>query len=212
LKRKRRAVAWDIDGTLIDSEPLHERALLAVCESYIHSIDEIDAAAFIGIHMHDVWRILKPKFPAGLNRENWLNEIEAYYIAHIDQADPTPGALAIIQHLDRSGVLQIFVSNSSRTIVDGNLDRIGIKELGLPSISFNEVPRGKPDPAPYSAACMRLGVKPEECLAVEDSLAGCRSAHSAGLFTIAFMPPKGLHGDVIDHHIERLEEVLCFFG
>jgi HAD superfamily hydrolase (TIGR01509 family) len=211
LKRKWRAVAWDIDGTLIDSEPLHERALLTVCDNHIDSIDEIDAEALIGIHMHDVWRILKPKFPASLNREQWLNEIEAYYIAHIDQATPTPGAQAINQHLAKAGVLQIFVSNSSRTIVDGNLDRIGVRKLGLPSISFNEVPHGKPDPAPYSAACKRLGVKPVQCIAVEDSLAGCRSAHSAGLFTIAFMHAKDLHADVIDHHIGRLEEVLCFF-
>jgi HAD superfamily hydrolase (TIGR01509 family) len=211
LKRKWRAVAWDIDGTLIDSEPLHERALLAVCEDYIDNINEIDAESFIGIHMHDVWRILKPKFPAALNRRQWLNEIEAYYIAHIDQAAPMPGAQAIIRHLHRAGILQIFVSNSSRTIVDGNLARIGVRELGLPSISFNEVPHGKPDPAPYLAACKRLGVEPVQCLAVEDSLAGCRSAHSAGLFTIAFMHAKGLNDDVNDHHIQRLEELRCFF-
>jgi len=211
LKRKWRAVAWDIDGTLIDSEPLHERALLAVCENHIDNIDGIDAESFIGIHMHDVWRILKPKFPPALNRRQWLSEIEAYYIAHIDQAAPRPGAQAIIQHLAKACVLQIFVSNSSRTIVDGNLDRIGVRELGLSSISFNEVPHGKPDPAPYSAACKRLDVKPVQCIAVEDSLTGCRSAHSAGLFTIAFMHAKDLHHEVIDHHIERLEEVLCFF-
>jgi HAD superfamily hydrolase (TIGR01509 family) len=211
LKRKWRAVAWDIDGTLIDSEPLHERALLAVCNDHIDSIDEIDAESFIGIHMHDVWRILKPKFPDSLDREQWLYEIEAYYIAHIDQAAPMPDAQSIIQHLAKVNVLQVFVSNSSRTIVDGNLDRIGVRELGLPSISFNEVPHGKPDPAPYSAACKRLNVQPVQCFAVEDSLAGCRSAHSAGLYTIAFMLAKGLHDDVIDHHIERLEEVLRFF-
>jgi beta-phosphoglucomutase-like phosphatase (HAD superfamily) len=131
LKRKWRAVAWDIDGTLIDSEPLHEKALLAVCEDYIDHIDEIDPESFIGIHMHDVWRILKPKFPASLNRQQWLNEIEAYYIAHIDQAAPMPGARAIIQLLAKAGVLQVFVSNSSRTIVDGNLDRIGIRDYRI---------------------------------------------------------------------------------
>ena len=122
-----------------------------------------------------------------------------------------PGAQAIIRHLHRAGILQIFVSNSSRTIVDGNLARIGVGELELPSINFNEVPHGKPDPAPYSAACKRLNVKPVQCIAVEDSLAGCRSAHTAGLFTIAVMHAKDLQDDVIDHHIERLEEVLCFF-
>ena len=121
MKRKWRAIAWDIDGTLIDSEPLHERALLTVCKDYIDPIDEIDAKSFIGIHMHDVWRILKPKFPAALDRQQWLNEIEAYYIAHIDQASPMPGAQAIIQHLAKAGVLGINMSpktNRNRTSIN----------------------------------------------------------------------------------------------
>ena len=211
MNRKWRAVAWDIDGTLIDSEPLHERALLAVCENHIGNIDEIDAESFIGTHMHDVWRILKPKFPAALNRAQWLYETEAYYIAHIDQATPTPGARTIIHHLAEAGVPQIFVSNASRTVVDANLDRIGVRDLGLPSISLNDVPHGKPDPAPYLAACKRLDVNPAQCIAVEDTLTGCCSAHSAGLFTIAFRQSTDLQDDAIDHHIACLEEVLRIF-
>lgn len=211
MKKRWHAVAWDIDGTLIDSEPLHERALLAVCANYTVDIDKIDAERFRGCHMDAVWRVLKPGFPATLDYARWLADIEAYYIAHIERAVPYSDAGSTVRRLAMADIPQAFVSNSSRKLVDANLQRLGLKELRIPSISVDDVSNGKPDPAPYLAACRRLTVRPAQCIAVEDTPTGRRAAHSAGLYTVAITQGAVPPDMPMDHHIGRLGEVLDFF-
>lgn len=211
MNRRWRAVAWDIDGTLIDSEPLHEQALLAVCATYTVDIEEIGAERFRGRHMDAVWRILRPRFPATLDQARWMADIETYYIAHIEQAVPFPDAGSTVGRLAMADIPQAFVSNSGRKLVDANLRRLGLRKLRIPSISVDDVPNGKPDPAPYRAACRRLTVSPAQCIAVEDTPTGCRSAHSAGLYTVAINREASPPDMPVDQHIERLGEVLDFF-
>jgi beta-phosphoglucomutase-like phosphatase (HAD superfamily) len=62
-----RAIAWDIDGTLIDSEPLHHQSLLAGCRNWGIDLGDLPDQAFRGIHMGDVWTMLRPRLPAGLD-------------------------------------------------------------------------------------------------------------------------------------------------
>ena len=60
-----RAVAWDIDGTLIDSEPLHQRALVAASAALGDDLSDIEPEAFRGVHAVDIWKALKPRFLSG---------------------------------------------------------------------------------------------------------------------------------------------------
>ena len=70
-----RAVAWDIDGTLADSEGLHHRALTAVSAALGADLSDLPDRAFTGVHMLDVWTALRPRFPTTLSREAWLAAI-----------------------------------------------------------------------------------------------------------------------------------------
>ena len=60
-----RALAWDIDGTLIDSEPLHQRALVAASAALGADLSDLEPEPFRGVHAIDIWKALKPRFPAG---------------------------------------------------------------------------------------------------------------------------------------------------
>ena len=77
-----RAVAWDIDGTLIDSEPLHERALADASAALGADLSASRPDAFRGVHALDIWKALKPRFPATLAFKTWIAAIEDDYIAH----------------------------------------------------------------------------------------------------------------------------------
>ena len=77
-----RAVAWDIDGTLIDSEPLHERALAAASAALGADLSDLEPDAFRGVHALDIWKALKPRFPATLSFKTWIAAIEDHYVAH----------------------------------------------------------------------------------------------------------------------------------
>jgi len=183
-----RAVAWDIDGTLIDSEPLHHRALLAASLALGTDLSDLPDQAFRGIHMHAVWNLLRPRLRKDLTREDWLRAIDEHYAENLDALVPIVDAVATVRALDAMGVPQACVSNSGRAVVDANLAALGIAGIIRFSISFDDVTEGKPSPQPYLLACERLGLPPGEVVAVEDSRSGALSARRAGLVVVGYTP------------------------
>lgn len=176
-----RAIAWDVDGTLVDSEPLHHRALLAGSAIFGVDLSDLPDQAFRGVHMGDVWTILRPRLPRTLTEEEWLAAINRHYVANRHELIAMPQAVETIRALTGMGLPQVCVSNSARMIVDANLDALGVVADMQFSISLDDVVRGKPDPWPYAEACRRLGLAPAMVLAVEDSRTGIASAIAAGL-------------------------------
>jgi HAD superfamily hydrolase (TIGR01509 family) len=206
-----RAVAWDIDGTLIDSEPLHQRSLIAASAGFGADLSDLEPDAFRGVHAVDIWNALKPRFPAGSLFDTWIGAIEGYYVAHAGELEPTPGTIDAMRDLQARGVAQACVSNSGRRIVDANINALGIGKIIAFSLSLEDVSSGKPDPEPFREAARRLGSQPQATVAVEDSGAGARSARAAGLFVVGYSPS----GDPFvgaDRSIAHLAEVPAFFG
>ena len=205
-----RAVAWDIDGTLIDSEPLHQRALVAASAALGVDLSDIEPEAFRGVHAIDIWKTLKPRFPAGSSFKTWIAAIEGYYVAHAGELEPNPGALEAMRKLAERGIAQACVSNSGRTIVDANIEALGIGKIIAFSLSLDDVSSGKPDPEPYREASRRFALQAPEVVAVEDSGAGARSAGAAGLYVVGYSP-SGEPFVGSDRSIVKLMEVLALF-
>ena len=193
------AVAWDIDGTLVDSEPLHLLALLSVCDDLGLDLHHLPEDAFRGVHMHDVWTALKDGLPPGLERDDWIARITGLYVARSSALRPEPGAVETLSALQAMGMRQACVSNSSRAIVDANIRALGIEPCLEFTISFDDVSAGKPNPEPYRLAHLRFALEPACVAAVEDSDTGARSARMAGLFTIGY----GRGGETV-HDVDRL--------
>ena len=206
-----RAVAWDIDGTLIDSEGLHERSLIETSAAFGVDLSDLPDEAFRGVHMRDVWTALKPRFPRGLEGEDWIAAIERFYVARAPALSPVPGALETVRALAAKGVAQACVSNSGRAVVDANLDALGIRPAISFSLSLEDVSAGKPDPAPYREAARRLALPAATVVAVEDSGAGALSARAAGLCVLGYAP-KGNAFAGADRSIVKLTEVAALFG
>jgi HAD superfamily hydrolase (TIGR01509 family) len=205
-----RAVAWDIDGTLIDSEPLHQRGLVAASAHLGVDLSDLDPEAFRGVHARDIWKALEPRFAASAKFETWIAGIESYYVAHAKELEPNPGAVEAMRELAARGVAQACVSNSGRTIVDANIEALGIGKIIAFSLSLDDVSSGKPDPEPFREAARRLGVAPQATVAVEDSGAGARSARAAGLYVVGYAPS----GEVfvgVDRSVARIMEVVALF-
>lgn len=175
------AIAWDVDGTLVDSEPLHHRALLAACHRFGLDLSEIPEARFCGVHINDVWAQLKPELPSDVLKEDWLQDIEDYYHRHSHELIAIPGGREVISQLAAKGVRQACVSNSCRRIVESNLMALGILEFIDVIITLDDVSRGKPAPDPYQRALDAFGLSASDVLAVEDSVTGLLSARTAGM-------------------------------
>ncbi len=201
-----RAIAWDVDGTLIDSEPLHLRALLTVAAKHGADLSDLPDEHFIGLGLDGVWQEIGGRFPASLGFDAWIAAINGDYVAQRDSLPVPPETPALVARIAAAGLVQVAVSNSHRCIVDANLDVLGIGDHLAFSLSLDDVPVGKPDPTPYRLAAERLGLTPGDVLVVEDSASGLASARAAGCIT------AGLAADhrtwpQADHTIRRLAEI-----
>lgn len=185
------AVAWDVDGTLVDSEPRHHRALLAASRELDVDLSDLPDQAFRGVHMLDVWKVLRSRYPSDVRLEPWLASINAAYVRDREPLVAMQGAAEAIGRLAEMGVAQVCVSNSSRSIVEANVEALGIERHLSGLISLDDVSAGKPNPEPYLAACRLLGLRPDQVIAVEDSETGLRAARAAGLGALLFDPAAG---------------------
>jgi HAD superfamily hydrolase (TIGR01509 family) len=205
------AVAWDVDGTLVDSEPLHHRALLAGSLRWGVDLSDLPEQQFRGIHMADVWAALRPRMPADLGPADWLAAINAYYIANSGDLKPLPGVVQTVAALAARGIPQVCVSNSSRPVVRANLAALGLSSYLAFAISLDDVSNGKPDPEPYLRVVERLQLQPNEVLAVEDSRTGVASAVAAGM-TVALCADLPIERPDLVTHVVDIAEILGWPG
>jgi HAD superfamily hydrolase (TIGR01509 family) len=136
--------------------------------------------------------------------------IERYYVERASALAPSPRAVETVLALAARGVAQACVSNSSRAIVDANLDALGIRNILAFSISLDDVLAGKPHPEPFGEAAQRFALPVKTIVAVEDSLAGARSARDAGLYVVGYAP-QGSAPIGCDRSIAVLSEILTMF-
>lgn len=198
------AIAWDVDGTLLDSEPLHHRCLIATCQEAGVRLDPKQTEAFLGMTQDAIWAALAAAMPEGLTREAWKNGIIERYVADVGSVEPLPGAVEVVTRFARAGIRQVAVSNSGRRVVDANLRHLGIADLLEGSISVNDVTAGKPAPEPYLKGLALLGLPARAVLAVEDSGTGARAARAAGLTVAGLGVAQSIGGG---HPISALAEL-----
>lgn len=208
MQTRFRAIAWDIDGTLVDSEPLHHRSLIAASRDFGLDLAAREQSDFTGMHMADIWELLADAFPAGTKGEDWRRAIRAHYAAGIGTLTEIAGARETVARLAELGLRQITVSNSGRTVVDANLAAIGIGNFLEGSISFDDVARGKPDPDPYLRGAALLNLPPQSILAVEDSLPGATAALAAGLSVAGLGAAGTLPGAIAIDTLRDLPELV----
>lgn len=185
------AVAWDVDGTLVDSEPLHLHALQMVCRANGVDLADFGPTPFVGVAINKVWQQLAPRFggtPDAADERRreiaFRTAVSLNYRASAHALQARPGAVACVRRLAARGVRQCAVSSSERDIVEANLQAIGLHEAFEFLITLDEVEHAKPDPEPYQRAVVQLGLPAAAVWAVEDSYSGLASALAAGLPTV----------------------------
>ena len=187
-----KAVFWDMDGTLVDSEPLHDRALAAVLQGLGITPPADLHERVLGQAAIPVYEMMRGEFGLTLPFGEWIMRKYRHYLAEAPALEGRPGALDIFHDLQARGVVQGVVSNSDRLIVDANLRAVGIQIAGLKTVSRNDVRDGKPNPEPFLRAAWLTGIDPADAFVMEDSVTGAAAGVAAGMRTI-FWPerPKG---------------------
>ena len=178
------AVLWDLDGTLLDSEPYWIAGEYALVEHHGGTWTDEDAHAIVGFDLLDAAVEIKRRSGIPPNPQEIVDHLMLEVRDQIRDHQPwRPGAVELLAECRATGVPCALVTMSWRPIVDA-------VAAALPPGAFaalvpgDEVARGKPDPEPYLHAARALGVDPADCVAIEDSPTGVAAALAAGCATL----------------------------
>lgn len=184
-----RAGIFDLDGTLVHSEHVWEKAKVEVAARYGKAPSRALLDAHVGRGLKDfldelfgmpltleMRRAIGDQI--GAEADRWLHQLR----------EPIPGARDLLVRLAEAGLRVAVCSSSPRRHIDGALEMLEVRDIVELSVSGAELPRGKPDPLPFLATLDALRLGAPDAFAVEDSVPGARAAVAAGLFTIAVGP------------------------
>ncbi|UQW99978.1 HAD family phosphatase [Streptomyces sp. RerS4] len=181
------SVIFDLDGTLVDSEPNYYESGRRTLER--HGVPDFtweQHSRFIGIGTLETLEILKERYALSAPVEQLLAEQNAAYLELARIATPAfPRMRAFVERLHAEGVAMAVASGSSRAAIDAVLAGTGLDALLTTVVSAEEVAHGKPAPDVFLEAARRLGVPPADCVVVEDAAPGAVAARAAGMGCVA---------------------------
>jgi len=181
-----RAVVFDMDGLLLDSERICMSIFADVCTQHGFAFDRIVYGRCIGTNRAGTRRVLQDgygaEFPYQVIEDEWMSRYEAHVMA-----EPVPlktGAMAVLECLRERQVPIALATSTQAPVADRKLELAGLDGYFEIAVTGDQVSRGKPDPEPYVEALRRLGQVAKDCWALEDSDNGVLSAHRAGMTVV----------------------------
>lgn len=179
-RRLPKAVLWDLDGTLIDSEPYWMKSEIELAERHGATWTEEDGKSLVGMALKDSTRLMGERFGVELDQDKVINELTDSVTEQLRREIPwRPGAQELLRELRRRGVKTALVTMSLRRMALQVVESIPFKAFDV-IVAGDDVVHGKPHAEPYLKAAQLLGVDPKDCVAFEDSISGILSAEAAG--------------------------------
>ena len=204
-------IIFDMDGTLVDSEVVWERV-----ENQMFAEWGIDYTVevreqIIGLRLDEMWEKLVAMFALEGSPPDLSRELQRRFIDIVQEVEPKPGANEIIQYAIDNNIPNCIASSSPQSIIEAIVMAQGWDELIPKRYSADLVTLGKPAPDVYLYAAKQLGVAPSQCLAIEDSANGARSAVAAGMTTYVVPDTHTTadkFADITPHVYDTLHDVL----
>ena len=182
-----KAVIFDMDGVIIDSEPIHYAAMQVYNHSLGFDMSHEEYASYIGTRGSDMWEELRIRHALpGTTEELLRGETAAYYRELMTNSNiaPVVGAIELIRECRSAGLRLALASSASRENIEIVEKLFSLQGLFDTTISGEELTRSKPDPAIFLISAKRLGAQPSECVVIEDAQAGVQAAKAAGMVCV----------------------------
>jgi len=188
------ACIFDLDGTLIDSEPNYFASDRAFLARYGIDFSEELSHRIMGRGSADIMRLFKELYPdnpfTAFPVEEMMAMRDTYYIEYaIGRTRSFPVMVELVEILSRAGMPLGLASGSSPAVIAASLEATGLARHFPVVVSAGEVPCGKPEPGIFLETARRMGMEPEACLVFEDSLNGLLAAKAAGMRCVVLPAP-----------------------
>lgn len=186
-----KAVIFDMDGVLVDSQPYHFKADIDTMAEYGVIKDQKFYESFAGTLTADRMRTLKEMFGLDVPVEEMTIKRENMILDIMGKEDikPVSGIQEFLRSIKEKGLTTAVASSSDYKLINLILDRLKIAQYFDSVTSGSDVKRGKPSPDVFLLAAERIGIEPAECLVVEDSENGVKAAKAAGMKALGYINP-----------------------
>ena len=182
IARPVRALIFDMDGLLVDSEPLAERALVEFLRRRGREMHPDFMGETLGRRLPEAMALVAGRYDLSEPVDELARAYDALRLETLrGNLRPMPGAEALLAFARAAGLKLALATSSQRTHADASLAEVGLTGLFDAEATGDEVERGKPAPDIFLLAARRLGVAPETCAVLEDAPAGIAAARAAGM-------------------------------
>jgi len=192
-----KAAIFDMDGVIVDSEPMHIEAEKRILLKYGVEISADELRTYTGTTAESEFADLIRKYGLKTTVDRLFREKEAVLFDLLERrTEPTKGVIKLIKSLKQQGLKLAIASSGHRKLVHYFLRKLKIVSLFDSIVCAEDITRSKPDPEIFLKAAKNLSLDPAECVVIEDSTLGVTAAKSAGMKCIAFRNPNSGNQDL----------------
>jgi beta-phosphoglucomutase family hydrolase len=211
-----KAIIFDMDGVLVDSEPFHTEIEKQQFRLNGIKISDEEHRNYMGVASDVMWQQISERQSLKFSVENLIeqNRIESIrYFSELTEIPVMPGLIELLESLQHKNYPVAVASSSFPEIIEMILQKTGLKKYFQVVVSSQEAGKSKPEPDVFLLAARKLNIPPENCLVIEDSANGIRAAHLAGMSCIAYQGPEAnpqnqKEADAVIHNYTQLEMML----
>lgn len=216
-----KTVVFDMDGVIIDSEPIHMDIQEQLFSQYRIALSKEEYQAYIGRSSKNMWQELIPKFDLEITVEQVLALDKSRYHQKLRETpgiSPIPGIPELLQALADCSINLILASSSTRESIDLVLQLFRLEEFFNHRISGADLTWSKPHPQIFQEAARMVSCIPEDCVVIEDSRHGVAAAKSAGMYCVGFRNPNSGDQDlsmsdlIVDDFHKLTPDIIMNFG
>ncbi len=186
------AVIFDMDGVLVDSEPHHVTIEKQQFRMNGISISDEEHQKFMGTSSENMWTEIANRYQLEQPVEELISQhsVESIrYFTELSEIPVMPGLIDLLENLKAKNYPLAVASSSVPEIIDLILRKTGLRKYFQVVVSGQEVGQSKPEPDVFLLAALKLGVKPKNCLVIEDSYNGIKAAQAAEMSCVAYQSP-----------------------
>ena len=204
-----KAIIFDMDGVIVDSEKIKFEITKEIVESFGFQWKQEDQEKGIGLNANDFWSHIIKKFNLNATRNELEEKFSNVYNKKIkEEAKFIPSSKKFLKKINERKIKTALASSSSREKIKIVLKKLKIENCFESIVAGDELIHAKPDPEIFLIAAKRIKAKPEECIVIEDSPLGIEAAKKAGMTAIAVpcKMTKNLDFSEADYKINSLKE------